>query len=108
MKATNKSLEVSIARLYGTPNQIGNFVIGGHNYKNGLFFSNNYKLEEGDKVYVTDVTGKKVEYIIYKKYETLADDYEYWYRDTAGKREVSLTTCNDDSTLRLVLWAKEK
>ena len=27
-------------------------------------------------------------------------------RDTAGKREVSLSTCTDDSSKRLIIWAK--
>ena len=29
-------------------------------------------------------------------------------RDTAGKKEISLSTCTDDSSKRLIIWAKEE
>lgn len=107
-KATPKSIEASVAVLYGPGiNKVGNTVIIGHNYRNGTFFSNNKKLELGDKIYLTDLEGKKVTYTIYKKYETGTDDGDYMVRDTKGKREVSLSTCTDNSKKRLVIWAKE-
>ena len=54
-KVTKKSIETAVAFLYGSGlNQPGNSVIIGHNYRNGLFFSNNKKLNIGDKIYVTD------------------------------------------------------
>ena len=28
-------------------------------------------------------------------------------RDTNGKREISLTTCTDDTSKRLIIWAEE-
>ena len=52
--------------------------------------------------------GSKYETIgIYNIYETTADDADYFDRDTAGKREVSLSTCTDNSKARLVIWAAE-
>ena len=65
-------------------------------------------LVEGDKVYITDTTGQKITYIIYKIYTTSPEDGSYLDRDTAGKREISLTTCTDDSQSRLIVWAKEQ
>ena len=54
-KVSRSSLETSVAMLYGAGiNQVGNTVIVGHNYRNGLFFSNNKRLNNGDKIYVTD------------------------------------------------------
>ena len=101
------AIEVSVAIQYGVGlNQVGNTVIVGHNYRNGLFFSNNKKLSNGDSVYITDNSGNKVKYIIYNKYETTPEDTDYMLRDTAGKREVSLSTCTDDSSKRLIIWAK--
>ena len=39
-----KALETSVVVLYGVGlNQPGNTTIAGHNYRNGLFFSNNKK-----------------------------------------------------------------
>ncbi len=106
--ATPKAIEVAVAVQYGPGiNKVGNTVIIGHNYRNGTFFSNNKKLAEGDKIYLTDLDGKKITYTIYKKYLTGTGDADYYVRDTNGKREISLSTCTDDSKQRLVIWAKE-
>ena len=106
--ATDSAIEVAVAVLSGPGiNQVGNTVIIGHNYRNGTFFSNNKKLAIGDKIYLTDLSGKKVTYKITKKYNTSTEDANYMVRDTKGKREISLSTCTDDSKQRLVIWAEE-
>lgn len=107
-EATPNAIEASVAVLCGPGvNKVGNTVIIGHNYRNGTFFSNNKKLSIGDKIYLTDLEGNKVTYTIYKKYNTGTDDAEYTIRNTNGKREISLSTCTDDSQQRLIIWAKE-
>lgn len=106
-KVTKKSIETAVAFLYGTGiNKPGNSVIIGHNYRNGLFFSNNKKLNIGDKIYITDVGGTKLTYTIYNKFETTPEDTSFYQRDTGGKPEVTLSTCTDDSKARLILCAK--
>lgn len=106
-KVTKSSIETSIAFLYGTGlNQPGNSVIIGHNYRNGLFFSNNKKLNIGDKIYITDTSGTKLTYTIYSKFETSPEDASFYQRDTDGKPEVTLSTCTDDSSARLIIFAK--
>ncbi len=108
-KVSKKGLETSVAIQYGVGlNQVGNTVIVGHNYRNGLFFSNNKKLSNGDNIYITDNSGTKIKYVIYNKYETTPEDTDYMLRDTAGKKEISLSTCTDDSSKRLIIWAKEE
>lgn len=108
-KVSKKGLETSVAIQYGVGlNQVGNTVIVGHNYRNSLFFSNNKKLANGDNIYITDNSGTKVKYVIYNKYETTPEDTDYMLRDTAGKKEISLSTCTDDSSKRLIIWAKEE
>lgn len=103
------SLDVAICNLYGELNQPGsNAVLVGHNYRNGTFFSNNKKLSKGDKIYITDSSGKKVTYVIYKKYETSTGDFDYATRKVGDKREISLSTCTDDTKKRLVIWAEEE
>lgn len=107
-KVTKKSLETSVAWLYGPGlNKVGNNVIIGHNYRNGTMFSNVKKLSNGDSIYITDITGQKVKYVIYKIYRTSGDDASYMTRNTNGKREISLSTCTDDSKARTIVWAKE-
>lgn len=102
------AMSVAIVMLYGPGlNQIGNTVIVGHNYKNGGFFGNNNKLSIGDKIYITDISGNKIEYTIYNKYITSDSDFSYATRNTNGKREISLSTCTSDSSKRLVIWARE-
>ena len=108
--ASINSLNVAIVKLYPSNrglNEVGNTVFAGHNYRNGTFFSNNKRLEEGDKIYITDISGERVEYEIYDKYETGTGDSSYMNRDTQGRREISLTTCTDDTRARLIILARE-
>lgn len=102
------AMDSAIVMLYGPGlNQEGNTVLAGHNYRNGVFFGNNKKLENGDKIYITDETGNKIEYTIYSKYTTTDSDFSYATRNTEGKREISLSTCTSNASTRLVIWAKE-
>ena len=105
-KVSKSSLETSVAMLYGAGiNQVGNTVIIGHNYRNGLFFSNNKRLNNGDKIYVTDNSKNRLTYTIYNKFETTPEDASFYSRDTGGKPEITLSTCNDDSSKRLIIFA---
>lgn len=106
-KVTTSSLDTSVAFLYGAGvNQVGNTVIVGHNYRNGLFFSNNKKLSIGDKIYVTDNSKNRLTYTIYDKFETTPEDVSFYSRDTDGVPEITLSTCTDDSSMRLIIFAK--
>ena len=107
---SKSSIENGIAVMYTTTsnnelNKPGNVVLAGHNYRDGTFFSNNKKLEEGDKIYITDNSGEKVTYVIYNTYVTTPEDFDYATRPTEGRREISLTTCTDDVKSRLIIWA---
>ncbi len=106
--STPEALNLSICKQYGPGlNEIGNTVLIGHNFNDGRFFSNNKKLAEGDKIYITDETGNRVEYKIVHIYTTSTSDYEYAQRDTNGKRGISLSTCTNNTTARLIIWADE-
>ena len=97
---TPKKLETAIVALYPKDvvlNTVGNVVLVGHNYRNGQFFSNNKKLSEGDKIYITDLEGKKVTYTVYSVFQTEQNNTEFYNRDTDGKREITLSTCTDAS-----------
>ena len=106
-KVTKKSIETAVAFQWGAGiNQVGNSVIIGHNYRNGLFFSNNKKLQIGDKIYIKDNSGTEMTYTIYDKFETSDSDTSFYQRDTGGKPEVTLSTCTDDSSARLIILAR--
>lgn len=100
-------MEIASCLLYssGELNKSGNSVIVGHNYRNGKLFSNNNKLDVGDKIYITGLDGKKVTYTIYKKFETTEDDASFYKRETSGP-EITLSTCGSNDTLRTVILAK--
>lgn len=108
-KNTKKSLETSVVLMYTTNglNEVGNSVIIGHNYRNGTMFSNVKKLKSGDIIYITDTLGRKVKYTVYDIYRTSGNDGKYLTRNTNGKKEISLSTCTDDSKARTIVLAKE-
>lgn len=104
---SKQALEKGVCVEYGSgPNEPGNTVIAGHNYLNRLFFSKNKNLNIGDKVYITDLYGVTVEYTIYNKFETSPQDTSYMFRDTAGIPEITLATCSQNGSARLILYAK--
>lgn len=104
---TKNGLEKGVCIEWGPgPNEPGNTVIAGHNYLNRLFFSRNDRLNNGDKIYITDLYGVTVEYTIYNKYNTTPEDTSYFYRDTGGNPEITLATCSHNGSQRLIIWAK--
>lgn len=106
--ATPKAIKIAVAYSAGVGvNRVGNTVISGHNYRNGMFFSNLKKLSNGDKIYITDPTGTKVTYEVYNVFEATPTDASFYNRDTAGLREITLSTCTDDGSMRTIVLAKE-
>lgn len=103
------AMEASICRFYGPElNEVGNVTLAGHNYKNGTFFSDAAKLSIGDGIFITGKDGQTIKYVIYEKYQTTAEDSRFMTRDiTPGTREISLTTCGEDSSVRTIILAKE-
>jgi LPXTG-site transpeptidase (sortase) family protein len=104
---SDRALDTAVVQLYGPGlNQVGNTTISGHNYRNGRFFSNNKKLKVGDKIFITDLTGKRLTYTIYEKFEAEVNYSDYMVRDTQGAIEISLSTCTDDSKARIIILAR--
>ena len=110
-KLSAKALDTAVVAAYPSPAELnteGNVVIMGHNYRNGTFFSNNGKLTSGDKIYITDLNGNKVTYVIYSVFEATETDTSFYNRDTDGKKEITLSTCTDDSSARIIVLAAEE
>ncbi len=105
-------MDTAVSALYPESaelNTSGNVVIVGHNYRNGTFFSNNKKLKNGDKIYITDLYGKRITYVIYNIFEANQNDTSFYNRDTNGAKEITLSTCTDASNdMRLIIEAKEQ
>ncbi len=107
-ETSEELLKISLNKFWGpSANEIGNFVIAGHNYRNKMFFGNLSEIEIGDKVELTDLTGRKIEYSVYDTYYVEPTDVSCTSQLTNGKREVTLITCSSDGSERLVVKARE-
>ena len=105
-ETTTELLKISPCKFWGAdPNQVGNFCIVGHNYRNSLFFSKVPTLEYGDIIEITDLSGKTVQYSVYNKYIVDPDDTSCTSQLTNGRTEITLITCTDDSKQRYVIKA---
>lgn len=108
---TVQKLDAAVAALYpqnAVVNTEGNVVIVGHNYRNGMFFSDNKKLSSGDKIYITGLDGQRVTYEIYDKFQSLENDTSFYNRDTEGAKEITLSSCTDASDEnRIIILARE-
>ena len=103
-----KGMDIACCIYYanGELNKSGIHLIGGHNYNNGRLFSNNYKLNIGDKIYITSLDGEKVEYTIYNKFVTTNDDINHLKKDSKSSPEICLQSCyTDDGSQVLIIQA---
>lgn len=101
-------LKISPCKFYGVdPNEIGNCSIAGHNYRNKRFFSKVPNLVVGDKILVTDVNKKTVTYSVYNKYTVYPDETDCVKEEIPGTRIITLITCTDDGSQRVIIHAKE-
>ncbi len=105
---TDELLKISPCYFWGPkPNEIGNYCIVGHNYRNSKFFSKVPKLENGSIIELTDLTGRTIKYSVYDKYLVDPSDVSCTSQRTNGKKEITLITCTNDSSQRVIVKAKE-
>lgn len=99
-------LKNAVCKFHGAdPNQIGNFCMIGHNYKNNKFFSQLVTLEERDIIQIQDMSGRVVDYAVYKNYVVEPDDTSCTTQETNGKKEITLITCYNNGKQRTVIKA---
>lgn len=89
-------------------NEVGNFCIIGHNYRNNLFFSKLETLQKWDIIQIKDTSGRMLEYIVYDKYVVEPDDLSCTDQNTDGKKEITLITCYNNGTQRTIIKAIER
>ena len=103
-----KTMMVSISKFWGPQaNEIGNYTVAGHNNRDGTMFGNTKRLQIGDKIKITDLKGKTIEYEIFKIYSILPDDVSCVESVKANTREVTLITCTNGHKNRLVTKARQ-
>lgn len=108
-ETTVSLLKIAPCKFWGpNPNEVGNFCIAGHNYRNDKFFSKVPTLVVGDIIEITDLSDQTIKYSVYNKFIVEdTTDVSCTSQYTDGKRIVTLITCTDDSEARVIVQAKE-
>lgn len=107
-ESIDEVLKISLVKFWGgDPNEVGNYVIVGHNYKNKKMFGKLSSINIGDEIEITDLTGRTLKYQAYDKYKVDPNDTRCTSQKTNGKKEVTLITCTNYGTQRLVVKARE-
>lgn len=107
-ETSDELLEISVNKYWGpSPNEVGNYCIVGHNYRNGKMFGRLSKLVNGDIVELKDLSGRILKYKVYNKYVVQPTDTRCTSQLTNGKKELTLITCTNYGQERLVLKCRE-
>ena len=105
---SEEALNISVTKFWGAnPNEIGNFCVAGHNFRNKNMFRNLKSLQTGDRLFVSDNKIGKVDYKIYDIYKVKPEDVSCLTQETGGRREITLITCTNDSKQRIIVKARE-
>lgn len=91
---SESNLNIAPTKFVGPEiNEVGNFVIVGHNNWNREFFSNLNKLKNGDIVTLTDHNNITQDYKVYSISEIKQDNFSCLNQNTNGQVELTLITC---------------
>lgn len=103
-----ETMKVSITKFWGPQaNEIGNYTVAGHNNKDGTMFGKTKYLQIGDKIKLTNLKNKTIEYEIFKIYSIDPDDVSCVESVKNGTREITLITCTNGHKNRLVTKARQ-
>jgi len=107
-ETTEELLKISVNKYWGPkPNEVGNYCIVGHNYKNKKMFGRLSEIVDGDIIELTDTNGRTLEYAVYDKYIVNPTDLSCTSQLTNGKKEITLITCTNYGTQRLIVKARQ-
>lgn len=105
---SDELLKISLNKYWGPkPNEIGNYCVVGHNYKNGKMFGKLNQIQTGDIVTLKDSSGRTLKYAVYNKYIVDPDDRNCTSQLTGGYKELTLITCTNYGQQRLVVKCRE-
>ena len=108
VEETDSLLKISPCKFWGPQiNEVGNYCIVGHNWRNTKFFSKVPTLENGDTFTITEPNGRQITYKVYDKYEVEPQNVSCTSQITGGKKEVTLITCNYNSERRVIIKSRE-
>lgn len=107
-ETSEELLKISLNKYWGNgPNEIGNYCIVGHNYASGKLFGKLSQMEIGDIAILEDMSGRKITYEAYDKFTVDPTDVSCTSQLTNGKKEMTLITCKEYGTKRLVIKCRE-
>ena len=107
---TKKAYDASVVKISGPNlNENGNVSIGGHNYMRGNFFIKINRLVKDDKITITDLSGREVDYYVYAYGITTIDDASYLAQPlNKDEKIVTLVTCTKGGKERYYVKANAK
>lgn len=89
------------------PNEAGNYCIAAHNYNKENMFNHIIELEEGDSIFLSDNKNGQVKYEVYDIYKAEPTDNSPLEQNTNGQKEITLITCSDYSSKRIIVKARK-
>jgi len=108
-ETTEELLKIAPCKFYGDSlTKNGNLCIAGHNYNNSMFFSNINLLKNNDEIFVYDNDGNKYIYYVFDMYEVKASDLSPIFNYNKNSKELTLITCNNLNSNRIIVKAKQK
>lgn len=105
---TYNAMNVGVIKSYGADlNEPGGTVFVGHNFRGrSLFMYSINRLSNGDKIYITDTAGRKMEYTVYEVLRNVNPSDTSLYKEYDGFN-ITLITCeDDDGKSRIVVKAR--
>jgi LPXTG-site transpeptidase (sortase) family protein len=98
-------LDISVNKFSGPePNEPGNFIVIGHNYINKAHFGSLKKVEIGDLIKLTDLSGRTLTYEVFEVLIIKPDEVEKLQSD--NPIALTLVTCDTNNEYRLVVKSK--
>lgn len=107
-ETSEELLKISLNKFWGPkPNEVGNYCIVGHNYKNKKMFGRLSEIQNDALIQLTDLDKNTISYKVYDRYVVEPTDTKCTSQITNGKREITLITCTNYGQQRLVVKARE-
>ena len=88
-------------------NEIGNYCIAAHNYDKENMFNHIIELEIGDEIFLSDNRNGKCKYKVYDIYKVKPTDTIVLSQSTNGNIDITLITCSDYSSKRIIVKARK-
>lgn len=97
-------LKIAPCKFSGnSPKSNGNICIAGHNYNNSTFFSNLHLLKINDEIYLYDNLDVKYVYKVVHSYEVVENNLSPIFDYDKSTKQLTLITCNNLNSKRLII-----